>query len=149
MAQPGRPNEIPLPEGADAGNQSFESTLNNTLERLRSVVESTNISSAIQPFDGKAPENFNNWILDCEKQGLLAQMDSKDLKYVLYRCSKGQVSSFTKRRLTNASTRDESWASFNLQLAARFAYITDDNVAFLMLRNTKQDNDETVISFFL
>ena len=140
---------MPLPPDNEFGprNPGLESSLKDTLERLKAVVESANIANNVPTFSGSESRLFSDWVKSIEKIGLLSRVEPIDYKLIAYHSARGPVSSFIKRRLSNEHTKGESWESFKAQLASRFAYITDESIAFLMLRRAKQEKEESVVLF--
>ena len=139
---------LPLPEQIDANAPILlKAQLNNTLQKLKSVVATMNISSAIMPYSGEDSKRFADWINDCERFAILTRVDTKDIKLLAFQTSREPISSYIRRRLDNAITKNETWAEFKSNLAARFSFITDESVAFLMLRNARQEESESVVLF--
>ena len=131
----------------DTQPETVEQSLNKTLEKLRSVVETNSITNTITPFTGQDQTLFSSWLDEIEKYSILAKVDEKNVKLIAYQSARGAVSDFLKRRITSKTHQNESWNSLKQVLASRFAYITDEHVAFLMLRKAKQKKDESVVLF--
>ena len=127
--------------------ETVKQSLNITLKKLKSVVETNSIASSITPFTGRDSESYASWIGEIEKYSILTRVDEENVKLIAYQSSRGAVSDFLKRRITSETTKNESWESLKQVLASRFAYITDEHVAFLMLRQAKQMKNESVVLF--
>ena len=126
--------------------EALEQSLTTTLDKLKSVVETQGISASIDSFMGEE-KRYSEWIKQIEKYAILANLESKRMKLVAYQTSRGPVSEYIRRRLTSPTYRDETWDELKANLASRFAYITDPHVAFMLLRQAKQQKGETVVVF--
>ena len=115
--------------------------LNEQIKDVKTAISTQTISQVVQSFDGNSKE-FKNWIKNVEKYGTLTNLDENKLKFVAYQSSKGLVSDYIHRFLTDDSTG--TWTDLKEQLKLRFAEIQDPQYAFSLLKTTKQRTDENV-----
>ena len=115
--------------------------LNEQIKDVKTAISTQTISQVVQSFDGNSKE-FKNWIKNVEKYGTLTNLDENKLKFVAYQSSKGLVSDYIHRFLTDDSTG--TWTDLKEQLKLRFAEIQDPQYAFSLLKTTKQKTDENV-----
>ena len=115
--------------------------LNEQIKDVKTAISTQTISQVVQSFDGNSKE-FKNWIKNVEKYGTLTNLDENKLKFVAYQSSKGLVSDYIHRFLTDDPTG--TWTDLKEQLKLRFAEIQDPQYAFSLLKTTKQKTDENV-----
>ena len=115
--------------------------LNEQIKDVKTAISTQTISQVVQSFDGNSKE-FKNWIKNVEKYGTLTNLDENKLKFVAYQSSKGLVSDYIHRFLTDDPTG--TWTDLKEQLKLRFAEIQDPQYAFSLLKTTKQRTDENV-----
>ena len=115
--------------------------LNEQIKDVKTAISTQTISQVVQSFDGNSKE-FKNWIKNVEKYGTLTNLDENKLKFVAYQSSKGLVSDYIHRFLTDDTTG--TWTDLKEQLKLRFAEIQDPQYAFSLLKTTKQKTDENV-----
>ena len=135
---------FPLP--GDQPQVAPEVILNNTIDKLKSVLETQGINAQIPSFSGESG-HFNDWIKCIEKYAILARIEPKTMKLVAFQSSRGAVSDYIKRRITSATHADEDWLSLKANLAAKFGEVFDSHVAFTLLRQAKQKPGESCVVF--
>jgi len=119
----------------------FFQNLNEQIKDVKTAISTQTISQVVQSFDGNSKE-FKNWIKNVEKYGTLSNLDENKLKFVAYQSSKGLVSDYIQRFLTDNPTG--TWTDLKEQLKLRFAEIQDPQYAFSLLKTIKQKTDENV-----
>lgn len=115
--------------------------MSNTMLQLRSAINSQGVSSRISPYHGDA-KGFRGWIKEVEKYCMLLNLGDDDKKAVAFQSSRGSVSDFLKRR--GEDLPGETWAQLKIELARRFAEITDAQYAFTVLKSVRQKANESV-----
>jgi len=126
---------------ADQVIPHFFQNLNEQIKDVKTAISTQTISQVVQSFDGNSKE-FKNWIKNVEKYGTLINLDANKLKFVAYQSSKGLVSDYIQRFLTDNPTG--TWTDLKEQLKLRFAEIQDSQYAFSLLKTIKQKTDENV-----
>jgi len=129
---------------ADQAVPVFFQNLSEQIRGVSNAIGTQSVSQVVQTFDGN-PKEFKNWIKNIEKYGVLSHLADNQLKLVAYQSSRGLVSDYINRYLTDYP--DETWASLKGELKARFAEIQDPHYALALLKTVKQKSDENVQLF--
>ena len=87
--------------------------LNEQIKDVKTAISTQTISQVVQSFDGNSKE-FKNWIKNVEKYGTLTNLDENKIKFVAYQSSKGLVSDYIHRFLTDDTTG--TWTDLKEQL---------------------------------
>lgn len=128
--------------GQAIGTQGLaHQTLATQIEQLSSSFGTQGCAQLIPPFEGDS-KKFKDWIKNIEKYALLTQAAQDKIKLFAYQSSRGAVSDYLKRYLTDHD--DATWAVVKAELTQRFAEITDPQHAFMLLRNFRQKQSENV-----
>ena len=93
------------------------------------------MSQIVGTFEGE-PSNFRDWIKSIVKYILLAGGDDIQTKRLAYQTSRGAVSDYIQRYMTE--NPNSSWADLKSELNVRFAEVNDSHHAFTMLHKARQ-----------
>lgn len=129
---------------ADQAIPQFFQNLSEQIRGVTNAIGTQSVSQVIQTYDGN-PKEYKNWIKNIEKYGVLSRLAGDQLKLVAYQSSRGLVSDYIQRYLTDFP--DESWATLKNELKIRFAEIQDPHYALALLKTLKQKPDENVQLF--
>ena len=88
------------------------------------------------------PTKFRDWIKSVENYILLTHGDDDQTKRLAYQTSRGAVSNYIQRYMTEHP--NSSWEDLKSGLNIRFAEISDSHHAFKMLCKARQTKSETV-----
>lgn len=116
------------------------------LEKFKTAMELQGIRTFINTFEGDF-EKFPKWVSEIQKYSEICRLEDRNIKLVAFQTSTGMTSEYIRRRLINPAYRDESWADLKSNLTAKFAFVTDPHVAFLLLRQARQGEDESIVVF--
>ena len=115
------------------------------LTGLTSAVYTQSVSQIVTTFDG-TPSKFKEWIKSIEKYATLTNLGNGDISRIAFQSSTGPVGAFIKRYIDEcrAQARDPDWQTLKKNLTSSFGEITDQHLAFAMLRKIKQKPNENV-----
>lgn len=135
-----------MAEGTDmnAAFQTFSSQLGRLSDQMYGVSDKLGVlgsSLQMQLYEGN-PKQFLNWIKSIEKQAMLDNLNDDSVKRLAFRTSRGAVSDFIQRFLTERSK--SNWVQLKQELTTRFAEVSDQMHAFTLLRSVKQNSGESV-----
>ena len=135
-----------MAEGVDMGvvYNTFSTQLGQLSEQMYGVSDKLGVlgsSIQIQVYEGN-PKQFLDWIKCIEKQAMLDNLNDERVKRLAFRTSRGAVSDFIQRFLTEH--QDRNWAQLKAELTTRFAEVSDQMHAFTLLRSVKQNAGESV-----
>ena len=111
------------------------------LTKLSTVISTQGVSQVVSVFEGE-PNQFRDWIKSIEKYILLAGGDENQSKRLAYQTSRGAVSDYIHRYMTE--NPGSTWEELKSELSVRFAEVSDPHHAFTMLRKARQLKHETV-----
>ena len=111
------------------------------LTKLSTVMSTQGVSQVVGVFEGE-PDKFRDWIKSIEKYILLAGGDENQSKRLAYQTSRGAVSDYIHRYMTE--NPGSTWEELKSELSVRFAEVSDPHHAFTMLRKARQLKHETV-----
>ena len=97
------------------------------------------VAKIIKLFEGDGKQ-FKDWIKCIQKYAFYTRVPNEQVKMVAYQASKDLVSGFLQCYLTDHP--EHTWAQIKIELATRFAEITDSQHAFMLLRQVKQMRGE-------
>ena len=100
------------------------------LANLSIVISAHGVSQIVGAFE-REPSNFRDWIKAIEKYTLLAGGDDIQTKRLAYQTSRGAVSDYIQRYMTD--NPNSSLADLKSELNVRFAEVNDSNHAFTMV----------------
>ena len=118
------------------GWQNFSSQLS----KLSTVISAQDVSQIVGVFEGD-PTKFRDWIKSTEKY-ILVSWDDDQTKRLAYHTSRGAVSNYIKRYMTEH--HNSSWEDLKSELNIRFGEVNDFHHAFTMLHKARQTKSETV-----
>jgi predicted RNA-binding Zn-ribbon protein involved in translation (DUF1610 family) len=133
--------EIPIQEPNMA---ALFGTLGNQITNLNSSIKAQGVLNIVPEYDGNS-KNFKDWIKAIEKYGVLADLTDISKRHIALLTSRGSVSDFVQRYISENAAG--TWEAFKRELTSRFADITDQQHAFLLLSRTRQEKDENVQLF--
>ena len=130
-----------------ANPQNIGELFNGIAQQVSNIstsLGSQTISQMVTPFDGNSKQ-YNRRIRSIEKVTFLNGMDDNNKKLAAFQTARGGVSDFIQRFMTN--TPATTWPQFKQQLSARFGEVIDEQHAFSMLQEVKQNSAENVQMF--
>ncbi|CAG2232497.1 CNBP [Mytilus edulis] len=129
--------------GSQGHNQQ---ALSAQVELLSNTVGTQSVSQVIPSFGGN-PKEFQEWMKAVEKYAVLTHAigNADRVKLIAYQSSKVAVSDYLKRYLT--ANDQATWEECKTQLTARLSEVTEPQHAFSLLRQVKQNTNETVQVF--
>ena len=111
------------------------------LAGLSTVVGAQGIAQIVQNFEGDS-RHFKDWLKSIEKYALMTNLNDDRKIIVAYQSSRGAVSDFIQRYLTEHP--GNNWNQLKGELTSRFSEISDPQHAFMLLRKVRQRADENV-----
>ena len=96
---------------------------------MSTVISAQAVSQIIGVFEGH-PTKFRDWIKSIEKYILLAGGDDDQTKRLTYQTSRGAVSDYIQRYMTEHP--NSSWEDLKSELNVRFAEVNDSHHVFTM-----------------
>lgn len=141
MAEQGVPGQAqgPVPQAQGPGLDAIG--VNNIvrgLERVSNILGCQGVVQLIKPFDGN-PKEYREWIRNIEKYRVMMSVNHEDCKILAHQSAKGAVGAFLQRYL--ADNNGVTWVELKKEMSKRFSDVTDQNVAFTMLRQVRQKGD--------
>ncbi|KAK6180520.1 hypothetical protein SNE40_012661 [Patella caerulea] len=115
--------------------------LTGELSGLSTTLKHHGISNLVESFSGD-PKTFEPWIKSIEKYSFLAEIATDKVKYVAYQSSKGTVSDFLNRYLTEHPNC--TWEVVKKELATRYDTIVDPQHALVIVQQAQQYISENV-----
>lgn len=134
----------------DDEDTNIKEWLNSILNQVKSVTAAiaVPINQVISIFEGD-PGKFKQWIKDIVKYAKMHDMNNEDIPKIAYVTCKGSVGDFIKRYLTEIEASGElpSWNDLKQFLKNRFAEITDSQHALAIMREMRQNSNESLQIF--
>ena len=87
---------------------------------LTTTVGAQGVIGHVEAYSGE-PKGFKDWIKGIEKYALLTSASGDQTKRIAYQASKGAVSDFIHRYMTN--NPESNWGTLKGELASRFSEI--------------------------
>ena len=97
------------------------------------------VPQIITPFEGD-PKELKTQIKSIEKYAILTNTRGERIKTIAFQSSKGSVSDFMQRYISDQPER--TWVEMKVELSSRIAEVTDYTHALMLLRKFKQRCDE-------
>ena len=123
------------------GLQEVGQNFSSQLSQVSTVISAQGMSQIVGVFVGD-PTKFRDWIKSTEKHILLAGQDDDQTKRLAYQTSRGAVSDYIQRYMTEHP--NSSWEDLRSELNLRFAEVNDSHHAFTMLGKARQTKSKTV-----
>ena len=116
-------------------------TIGEEVTGMTTTIGAQGIAKIIKPFEGDSHQ-FKEWIKGIEKYAYLTRVPNDQVKMIAYQSSKGAVSDFLQRYLTEHL--GHTWRQVKEELTSKFAEVTDSQHALMLLRKVRQKPGENV-----
>ena len=123
------------------GLQEVGQNFSPQLSKFSAVINAQGVSQIVGVFEGDHTK-CRDWMKLIEKYILLADGDDDRTKRLAYHTSRGAVSDYFQRYMTEHPK--SSWEDLKSELNTRFAEVNDCHHAFTMLHKVRQRKCETV-----
>ena len=118
--------------------------LSRQIGSIASSLITTGSFHFVPAYDGKASK-LHEWTQELEKLKSVFGLSETDLKTLAWSRAKGTVSTFLGRLLTEQP--EITWPQVKAELEKTFGHVVDQQMAFSLLRNVKQDTGEDIHSY--